>query len=61
MPVNVDQVTSEVVAEPGAAAAPSGGSGPGQESPWLALARHQALGALSAEDALRTRAEAYDD
>jgi len=65
MPVNVDQVTSEVVAESGAPTAPSGGSGggsgSGQESPWLSLARHRDLGAQAAEDALRTRAEAYDD
>jgi hypothetical protein len=60
MPVNVDQVTSEVVAEsdPGARV-PS--AAPSEESPWLALARHRALRRQLVEDALRIRAEAYDD
>ena len=60
MPVNVDQVTSEVVTESDpAATAPS--ATPSEESPWLALARHRGLRRQTVEDALRTRAEAYDD
>ncbi len=60
MPVNVDQVTSEVVPESESTAAASD-SASSQERPWLVLAHHRALDQQVAEDALRTRAQAYDD
>ena len=60
MPVTVEQVTSEVVPE-SQPAAPASDSAPGPDRPWLVLARHRALDAQVAEDARRTRAQAYDD
>jgi len=60
MPVSVDQVTSEVVAEPAPAAAAPTATPPG-ESPWIALAQHRDVAARARAEALRTRAEGNDD
>jgi hypothetical protein len=60
MPVNVDQVTSDVVAESGQDA-PATSPTPAAESPWLVLARHRALAKQAITDSFRTHAEAYDD
>jgi hypothetical protein len=59
MAVHVDQVTSEVISE----SEPTGGSAAASapESLWETLARYRATRKQALEDAVRTRAEAYDD
>ncbi len=60
MPVYVDELTSEVSVEAGAASTPSNAQSQAQ-SPWQAADAYRALRARLARIAERTRAEAYDD
>jgi hypothetical protein len=60
MPVEIDELTTEVFVEPGTAAGP--GAAPSQPaSPWQAVDAFRAMRERLARIAERTRAEAYDD
>jgi len=58
MPVHVDELTSEVSVDTGAASTTSSGQA---QSPWQEADAYRALRARLARIAERTRAEAYDD
>lgn len=59
MTVRVDELSSEVVAEP--EAQPAGVPAPESEEAWQLAERHRMLRERLARDAERTRAEAYGD
>lgn len=56
MSVRVDELTSDVSVEPSPGTEQQAG-----QRPWDALAQFTALRRRAAEDALRTRAEDFDD
>jgi hypothetical protein len=57
MAVHIDELTSDVSVEP----APGAQQPQGAQRPWDALAQFAELRRKAFEDALRTRAEAFDD
>jgi hypothetical protein len=57
MAVRVDELTSDVALEPASSTGPRGEQPP----PWTALAQLRALRRKAEEDAMRTRAEDFDD
>ncbi len=59
MPVHVDQLSTEVVAEAEAPAAAAGGGGEAMR--WEQLARWRQLQSNAVRDQLRTSAEGFDD